>query len=270
MVKAAEEREIKLRQNYNRVSKAAIFWHGRYSASRKKGKANKETGKLRKYLGRVIRDIRRKYPNPDDELRELLEISERIYEQKRHDSGKIYSIHEPTVSCISKGKAHKKYEFGSKVSIVATSKGGWILGAETFRGNPHDSKTLSSAMCQIEKMGFSPKYAFVDKGYRGHNYVGKTEIYVDKYKRGSIKRSLWKWMKRRAAIEPTIVHLKREHGMGRNMLKGELGDQMNALLSASGMNIAKLLSYIRVCALYLYFFVIFRREIIKKSALQTL
>lgn len=48
-------------------------------------------------------------------------------------------------------------------------------------------------------------------------------------------------MKRRAAIEPGIGHLKREHRMDRCRLKGIEGDQLNAILSATGMNFRKLL-----------------------------
>ena len=48
-------------------------------------------------------------------------------------------------------------------------------------------------------------------------------------------------MKRRAAIEPGIGHLKREHRMDRCQLKGIEGGQINAILSAAGMNFRKLL-----------------------------
>jgi IS5 family transposase len=78
-------------------------------------------------------------------------------------------------------------------------------------------------------------------GYRGHDYDGSCEIHVDKRRRGSTARSLWKWMKRRAAIEPGIGHLKREHRMDRCRLRGIEGDQVNAILSAAGMNFGKLL-----------------------------
>ena len=43
-------------------------------------------------------------------------------------------------------------------------------------------------------------------------------------------------MKRRAIVEPSIGHLKQEHRMGRNRLKGVVDDQINAVLSAAGMN----------------------------------
>ena len=60
-------------------------------------------------------------------------------------------------------------------------------------------------------------------------------------------------MKRRAAIEPSIGHLKQEHRMDRNRLKGKEGDRINAILSAAGMNISKLLRW-----LVDHFFLIYR------------
>ena len=47
-------------------------------------------------------------------------------------------------------------------------------------------------------------------------------------------------MKRRAAVEPTIGHLKGEHRLERNRLKGTTGDAINAILSAAAMNFQKL------------------------------
>ncbi len=56
--------------------------------------------------------------------------------QNKTDKHKIYSLHEPHVCCISKGKAHKLFEFGSKVSIFNTSDSGIILRALALPGNP--------------------------------------------------------------------------------------------------------------------------------------
>ena len=50
-------------------------------------------------------------------------------------------------------------------------------------------------------------------------------------------------MKRRAAVEPTIGHLKSEHRLERNRLKGAKGDAINAILSAAAMNFQKLLGF---------------------------
>jgi IS5 family transposase len=244
LVDSAKERGIELRQNYNRKSKHLLAQQSRYAHARQMKRAKRCTRKLRTYLGRVIRDIERKSPKPDSELRSLLEIARRIFQQKKKDKNKIYSVHEPTVECISKGKAHKRYEFGCKVSIAATSRGGWFVGARAVHGNPYDGHTLKDALDQIERIARRPEHAFVDMGYRGHGYGGEVEVHVDKRRRGRTAKSLWRWMKRRAAIEPGIGHLKREHRMDRNRLKGIEGDRINAVLSAAGMNFRKLLRWV--------------------------
>jgi IS5 family transposase len=51
-------------------------------------------------------------------------------------------------------------------------------------------------------------------------------------------------MKRRAAIEPVIGHLKAEHPMDRNYLKGRDGDRINAVLAAAGFNFSLLLRWL--------------------------
>lgn len=241
LVAAAEERGIELRQNYNRKAKEHLIMSQRYAHARQMKRARRETRKLHTILGRLIRDIERKAAVVDPGLSELLAISKRIHEQQRTDKNKVYSVHEPDVDCISKGKAHKRYEFGCKVSVATTSKGGWFVGAKAIPGNPYDGHTLGRAMEQVERIIPAPDHAYVDMGYRGHDYEGCCDIHVDKRRRGKTPRSMWKWMKRRAAIEPSIGHLKQEHRMDRCRLKGTEGDGLNAILSAAGMNFGKLL-----------------------------
>ncbi len=60
-------------------------------------------------------------------------------------------------------------------------------------------------------------------------------------------------MKRRAAIEPGIGHLKSEHRMDRNRLKGRAGDRINAIMSAAGMNFAKLLRWVADFLRFVFF-----------------
>lgn len=244
LVDAAKERHISLRQNYNRNAKHLLTRQSRYAHAKQMKRAKKCTRTLRTYLGRVIRDIERKYPEPDSQLQTLLEIGARIFHQKQKDKNKIYSVHEPAVECISKGKAHKRYEFGCKVSVAATSRGGWFVGAKAVHGNPYDGHTLSDALEQVERITRQPEHVFVDMGYRGHGYQGEIEVHVDKRRRGRTAKSLWRWMKRRAAIEPGIGHLKHGHRMDRNRLKGKEGDRFNAILSAAGMNFAKLVRWL--------------------------
>ena len=245
LVNYAKERGISLRQNYNRKSKHLLCQQSRYAHAKQMKRAQRCTRKLKTYLGRVIRDIERAWPRPDNELKSLLEIGTRIFHQHRHDKQKIYSVHEPQVECISKGKAHKRYEFGCKVSVAATSRGGWFVGAKAVHGNPYDGHTLNDALEQVQRVaGETPEHAFVDMGYRGHGYSGEVAVHVDRHHRGRIAKSLWRWMKRRAAIEPGIGHLKREHRMDRNRLNGVEGDRFNAILSAVGMNFDKLLRWV--------------------------
>lgn len=256
LVKAAKQRNIPLRQNYNRLSKKLVLKQSRYAHAKQMKRARRSTRQLKTYLGRVIRDIQRKCPAPDLELSKLLETSNRIFTQQRKDKNKVYSVHEPHVECISKGKAHKRYEFGCKVSVAATSRGGWFVGARAIHGNPYDGHTLSEAIEQVSRLVKSPEHVFVDRGYRGHGYKGEVSVHVDKIRRGRTAKSLWRWMKRRAAVEPGIGHLKHEHRMDRNRLKGKQGDKINAILSAAGMNFSKLLKWVAA-----YFRIFYRIEI---------
>lgn len=242
LVATAKRCGIVLRQSYSRVSKRLLMMQSRYAHAQQFKRARRCTKKLKTQLGRVMRDIERKTKDAGDELKGLLEVSRRIHGQERKDKGKVYSVHAPEVVCISKGKAHKRYEFGCKVSVAATSTGGWFVGALSLRGNPYDGHTLGGAMSQIVRVtGLEPREAFVDMGYRGHDYRGECEVHVDRRRRGNIAKGLWRLMKRRAAIEPGIGHLKHGHRMDRNRLKGREGDMLNAIFSAAGMNYSKLL-----------------------------
>jgi IS5 family transposase len=126
--------------------------------------------------------------------------------------------------------------------VAVTSKGGWLVGAKSYTGNPYDGHTLAEQMKQVVNLiGNKVSEAHVDMGYRGHDYEGAVTVRVDKRQRGRTPRSLWRWMKRRAAVEPGIGHLKTEHRLERNRLKGVAGDALNAILSAAAMNFQKLL-----------------------------
>lgn len=243
LVKAAKIRSIHLRQTYERVGQKAFIMQGRYAHARQMKRSKSQIRKLKTYLGRTIRDIKRKCLTPDKQLSNLLNLSERILNQKRNDSNKIYSIHAPEVECIAKGKAHKKYEFGCKVSIVTTSRKNWIVGVEALHGNPYDGHTLNSSIDQVERLsGQRPQQAFVDKGYKGkNNYPDDVEIMVAGRKKKATP-TLEKYFKRRSAIEPIIGHIKTDHRMGRNFLLGKIGDRVNAILSGCAFNLKKIMN----------------------------
>lgn len=244
LVKLAKRHEISLRQTYVRLGKRALFNQARYARAKHFKKARKQTKTLRTYLGRVIRDIERKNINPDLLLQNELALASRLLQQKKSDSHKLYSLHEPHVECIAKGKAHKKYEFGCKVSVVTTAKSNWILSTMALHGNPFDGHTLNGALSDAERMSKRTiKSAYVDRGYRGSVRSVDQDVFIagTRKKRGC-KATHRKWMRRRSAIEPVIGHLKSDHRMNRNRLKGEEGDRINALLAAAGFNFAKLLA----------------------------
>ena len=59
-----------------------------------------------------------------------------------------------------------------------------------------------------------------------------------------VTRPIRREMKRRAAVEPVIGHLKAEHRLGRNYLKGRDGDRSNPVLAATGYNFSLLLRWL--------------------------
>lgn len=242
LVKTARGEGIKIKQSYQHTGKKLLLDVSRYAHARQMKRARAATRKLRTNLGRVMREIERQVITPTEKLAELLQIAHQIHAQQRYDKNKVYSVHEPEVECIAKGKTGKKYEFGNKVSVAVTSRGGWMVGAQSYTGNPYDGHTLASQLEQVSNLtGAKVSEAYVDMGYRGHDYEGEVTVRVDKRQRGRTPRPLWRWMKRRAAVEPSIGHLKAEHRLERNRLKGVAGDAFNAMMSAAAMNFQKLL-----------------------------
>ncbi len=239
----AEKEDIELRQSYKRtVKKLSITQR----LKRRKGgeaKARKASKKIKTIAGRLVRDIERKL-SPSDLQKWGTELSlyKQVLQQKKSDSDKIYSLHEPQVKCFSKGKEHKKYEFGSKVSILVTQRTGVIVGALNFDENLHDSKTLDSALEQHQRLtGIEAQHVYVDRGYPGPKQIRNTQIHLPKPDK-MITKSRKAKHKRRAAIEPVIGHLKHNYRMVRNFLKGSYGDAVNVMLAASAMNFKRMMN----------------------------
>jgi transposase, IS5 family len=252
LVTLAKRNGVPLRQSYVRLAKRAAIMVGRYSHAHQFKRAKRELRFLRTRLGRVIRDIGRRIEG-DEALRErfepLLALARKVRLQDRRDRGpKVYALHAPEVECIGKGKAKAPYEFGCKVSVatpVTAPKGGqFVLHAKALHGNPFDGHTLRTAVAGIEDMtGVEVRRIHVDKGYRGHDYPNKFRVWISGQVRRTT-RALRREMKRRAAVEPVIGHLKAEHRMDRNYLKGRAGDRANAVLAAAGYNFGLLLRWL--------------------------
>jgi transposase, IS5 family len=128
-VRLAKLNGVELRQSYARVGKFALIQYQRYAHAKQLKRAKRVLKKLRTYLGLVMRDIGRKIEgNATLEVKfaKLLSLARRVHEQQQRQRGpKVYSLHAPEVECIGKGKAHRLYEFGVKVSVATTLSQVW-------------------------------------------------------------------------------------------------------------------------------------------------
>ncbi len=227
--KLAKRLGIKQHQSYTRVGRKPLIKINSYNHTEQFRRKTAALKKLKHRLGRVIREIEREAEQRavdlDIEARTLLNHCRRLYNQKRHDKNKLYSLNEPDTVCISKGKAHKRYEFGNKSTFIATLK-------EVLE----DTRASLSKVCDR-----SIEYLFADKGYRGHGYDGETEVIIETSK----NREKHKKLKRRSSIEAAFSRAKQDHRMGRNFLKGVHGNLVNRVLAACGYNLKKIYNHFK-------------------------
>ncbi len=162
---------VKLRQSYRFVVQRLHYAQRYAHLQRHAQKAKRALRKLRTLAGRQVRDLHRQLATlgKTELYAPMLHTMERMVSQQRGDRNKVYSLHAPEVRCIAKGKAHKKYEFGSKVSVASLAASNVVVGIASFAGNPHDSKTLAPTLAQVRQWtGREYERVLVDKGYRGH------------------------------------------------------------------------------------------------------
>ncbi len=250
--KLAKEHGVPLRQSYIRLAKQAAMMAGRYAHAKQFKRMRRRIKFLRTRLGRIIRDIRRKTEG-DDALQDIFAVAlgraSRIRRQKQRQRGrKIYSWHALETECIGKGKAHKPYEFGVKVSLTTTNKrckgGQFILHAKALPGNPYDGHTLKEVIEETEALtGREIERVYVDKGYVGHDAPKPLRVFKSGQKRG-VHGQIKKELRRRSAIEAVIGHCKTDGHLGRNFLHGRLGDRINAVMSAVGYNLRLILKWL--------------------------
>ena len=243
---------LPLRQSYIFVLKG-IYRDQRFRHHPKnRKKALKADKKLRTIAGRLVRELKRNLGD-NSVYTEIIQRFQGVLLQRRNSRKKIYSIHEPEVQCISKGKGHKKYEFGNKVSIIRSATG-IILGAKSFR-NEYDGHTIEASLEQVEYLTQRKiKILAGDRGYRGKKEVNGTQVLIpDNPKQSDSRHHRSKKHKlfcKRAGIEPTIGHLKSDHRLGRNFYKGLAGDAINILLAAAAYNFKRamkaLLDFIKI------------------------
>ena len=263
LVGLARAADISLRQNYNRLGPRLCGQVGRFAHARQFKRMRKALRRLKGYTGRVLRDIERQIDKVAEgplksRLQDMVALVNRLLAQKPKDRKKLYSLHEPAVDCISKGKAHKRYEFGTKVSVATTTTGGFVVGMRSLPGNPYDGHTLHEALEQVEILTDQrPDMAFVDRGYRGHG-VETVKVFISGARRG-ITRTIAKLLRRRSAIEPMIGHMKTDGRLTRCPLKGTTGDAIFAVLCGCGHNIRMILRHLRAFLCQLVWLLTLRR-----------
>lgn len=258
---------LPLRQSYTFVLKK-IYRDQRFrNHPKNREKALRADRRLRTIAGRLVRELKRNLKENHD-YDKLLRLFETVLSQRRNSRKKIYSIHEPDVQCISKGKEHKKYEFGNKVSIIRSATG-IILGAISFR-NEYDGHTIESSLAQVERLtGRKIKVLAGDRGYRGRKEINGTKIMIPDVPKKSDSRyqklKKHKLFCKRAGIEPTIGHLKSDYRLGRNFYKGVVGDAVNVLLAAAAYNFKRAMKALW-CMLHKICEILWKNDISQKWA----
>ena len=247
----ADKEGIVLRQSYIRTLKQLMIDQRFREHPKRRKKANAAARKIKVIAGRLVRDLERKMTV--EQLKKYehdLQLFHRVLNQEQKGTNKVYSLHEPDVRCITKGKEAKKYEFGNKVSLVKTMKSGIIVGALSFKENLYDGDTLDPQLQQVERLtGRYPGTAIADRGYRGKKTVLGVQIRIPgkplKRATNYEKQRARKFFRARAGIEPVIGHIKHDHRMIKNYLSGTQGDAINTLLAATGFNMMKMLRRIK-------------------------
>lgn len=244
--KLAKEKGIQQRRTYVKEVKNCRLAIRNFRHPKKRVKARKALKRLRTIAGILIRELRRGLSAHDlfEQHQKAFLFYERVLAQQPKDKHKIYSLHEPDVYCIAKGKDHVQYEYGNKVSIASTAKSNLIVGVISHEVNVHDTHTLPDILGHIEQSRKKKaKQATCDRGYPGKKNVNGTEIVLprpplkrdSRYQRDKKRKQC----RRRAAIEPIIGHLKSDFRLSRNFLKGIAGDEINLLMAATAWNLKK-------------------------------
>ena len=270
--KLAAEEGIALRRSYRRELKKTLRTIRFSKNQHDQKKVSAAIRRVKTMANALLRDVMRKLSKESLAARhEELAIYRRAVNQQRQDTNKVYSLHEPGVLCISKGKEHKKYEFGAKAAIAMTKTNCIIVGAKSFTNNVYDGDTLKEILPQIQSVrGKIPEISFCDRGFRGRKRVGETIIAMPKVAPSDTsayaKRKARKDFGRRSAIEPVIGHLKHNFRLARNYLKGTMGDGINLLLAAAAFNIKK---WMNALVKGLIFALLFLRELCRQKECET-
>ena len=246
LVAFMQEHELSIRQTYSRQGPRTAQQTGRYAHARQFKRMRRALRKQRTWVGRLTRELQRQIDQlPElakEQARALIELSEQLIKQAKNPKTKekVYSLHEPAVDCISKGKAKKRYEFGTKVGITCTQKDGFVIGIRSYPGNPYDGHTLHDLLQQTETITSETiKTVAVDLGYRAKHDTDAEVIHRGK----KLSKRQKKRLRRRSMLEAMIGHMKTDGLLDRCHLKGTLGDALHAILCGIGHNLRLMRNY---------------------------
>lgn len=256
----AQSEDISLRQSYTRIEKELMIKQRFAQHPKRQKEARAALRKMRTIAGRLTREIERKLSEESlEKYTDQITSFYQVVEQERSDKHKIYSLHERDTACIAKGKAHKKFEFGSKVSFAIIPESNVIVAVRNFNGNPNDTITLEPTLVDVKRYtGKIFKNAIVDRGYKGKKVILETNIIrprPPKERQIYSKQTMRKKCRSRAAIEPVIGHVKYDCRMARNYLKGNVGNDINALLAGAAYNFRGLLRKIKEDVIFVLFYI---------------
>jgi IS5 family transposase len=268
----SKKEDIKLTRTFGREIKK-LKHQLRFSRKPKNMKSHRRAQKRLHHIAfKIYQDVVKQLNPIPGKYREEFDVLYRVLTQKRDDTNKVYSVHEPEVLCISKGKEHKQYEFGNKSSFAYTRTSGIIVGAMAIDGNIYDGRTLKPQLAQVEELtGGKVRKAIVDRGYKVKGGLPRVDIVMPKnLKRESyyLKKKREERCRSRAGIEGLISHLKHDHRMMRNYLSGTAGDKINTLLAATAYNMKKWMRLKKEEILNLIFRWIFQRLILAPVNIQ--
>lgn len=245
--KIAKKEGIHQRQTYSRESKRLLreTYNGKHP--KRAQKARKAQKRLKTIAACQLRELERKMSESQNGYyRKEFEKYTRVITQRKNDKDKLYSLHKPFTKCISKGKAHKPYEFGNKVGLICGGKKGKkiILAIQGFEENVFDGHTIEPLLNQMKTNRLKlPRELAYDRGGKGRSEIGGVKIIIPstpkKTDTPSQKRTKRRKFRARAGIEPIIGHLKTDFRLAKNYLHGEKGIQINAFMAASAWNLKK-------------------------------
>jgi IS5 family transposase len=199
--------------------------------------------RLRAIALELLKELQAKVPHYikiKEQFIDICKVYEKAVTQEKNDKNKIYSIYEPQIYCIAKGKAKVKFEFGTKVSIMVGSKNNVIYSVISGDTNCHDSKFVQPHLDDIkETFNFLPSLVIGDQAYKYLKIDGITIVTPHRYIPDlplEDKKTFLRRLNRRSSVEQIISHQKNDYKLGRNTLKDSIGDKVNPFYSAAAYN----------------------------------